>query len=214
MSTQIEIFENWFIDYTKDVIDPDEYKEYIDSKLNFWVAWQAALAQQGEVVVESHPYEKEGAIGFADKDGTLIFFGKRPVSTKLFTYPQESQDARLVAMTAYADRLREALEQCVSAMEASNNISPFSFVNRAINFAKQSLATKPDMSIVEQKVPDGYSLVKTDVLNFLHGVGRLDGEDFNDVICCNEGIKIGKYWWRPILQKGTLPAAPKPAGKE
>lgn len=55
----------------------------------------------------------------------------------------------------------------------------------------------------------GYSLVKTEVLNFLHGIGELEGVSFGDVITSHEGVKIGKYWWRKYLSEATLPPAPK-----
>lgn len=54
------------------------------------------------------------------------------------------------------------------------------------------------------KLPDGYSLVKNEMLNFLHGTGEIDGLGFGD----KHPDARGNFWWRRYLFEATLAAAP------
>lgn len=65
--------------------------------------------------------------------------------------------------------------------------------------------THPAPSVTSMQGGSEYSLVRNDVLKFLHGEAELNGVDFSDVVDANEGVKIGKYWWRKYLRDATKP---------
>ena len=55
-------------------------------------------------------------------------------------------------------------------------------------------------------IPEGYQLIRSDVVEFLNGSGELDGMNFGDA---GTGKSPSPYWWRVYLS-----AAPEYKGEE
>lgn len=105
--------------------------------------------------------------------------------------PTQRERALLAALKDIAKRaLRIRDNKAVVGIEAS-------YIER---IALKAMADIESAQALDSDVTQGYSLVRNDILAWLHGEASLDGKWFDRP----EGK--GQYWWRSILRKGTLPS--------